>query len=57
MRCLFLLLSLFLMVGCGGPSSGSTGDENDPETTTDAEEMTEEEIENEMEAGASVDDE
>ena len=44
-RWMSFFAALFLtcsVIGCGGVDSGTVGDENDPETTTDAEQMEEE---------------
>ncbi len=39
---LFAVLMMVSVLGCGGGSGGSTGDENDPEITNDAEQQDEE---------------
>jgi hypothetical protein len=39
---LFAVLMMVSVLGCGGDSGGSTGDENDPETTADEEQQNEE---------------
>lgn len=39
---LFALLTMVSVLGCGGGSGGTVGDENDPEATSDEEQQDEE---------------